>query len=72
MYYVNIPEFKAEMVRKNYNITSLSKKMGVSRPTITRVLKGENPTYLFMCKSIDALNISKERAADIFFTSELT
>ena len=72
MYYVNIPEFKAEMVRKNYNITSLSEKMGVCRATTARVLKGENPTYHFICESIKALDLSKERALEIFFADKLT
>ncbi len=72
MYVVNISEFKAEMARKNYSITSLSQKMGVCRETVSRVLHGENPTYPFMCKSMEVLNISKEKAIDIFFASKLT
>lgn len=72
MYYVDIPEFKAEMVRKNYNITSLSQKMGVCRETVSRVLNGENPTYPFMCKSMEILEMSKEKAVDIFFATKLT
>lgn len=72
MYFVNIPELKAEMGRKDYNITSLSQKMGVCRETVSRVLNGENPTYPFMCKSMEALEMSKEKAIDIFFASKLT
>mgnify|MGYP000579277775 CR=1 FL=1 len=72
MYYVNVLEFKAEMARNNYNITTLSHKMGVCRETVSRVLNGENPTYPFMCKSMEILKLPKEKAADIFFATKLT
>lgn len=72
LYYVNIPEFKAEIARNGYNITSLSKKMGMCRETVSRVLNGENPTYPFMCKSMEVLKLSKEKAISIFFAERLT
>jgi len=72
MYYVNIPELRAEMGRQNLSISALSRKMGVSRETVNNVLKGQNPTYPFICKSIDALGITKSKALDIFFAIKLT
>ena len=72
MYYVDIPELKAQMARKDYNITTFSQKMGVCRETVSRVLSGENPTYPFMCKSMEVLELSKERAMNILFASKLT
>lgn len=72
MYYVDIPELKAQMARKAYNITTFSQKMGVCRETVSRVLNGENPAYPFMCKSMEVLELSKEDAMNIFFASKLT
>lgn len=72
MYYVNIPELRAEMGRQNLNISTLSRKMGVSRETVTNVLKGQNPTYPFICKSIEALGMTKQKAMNIFFATNLT
>lgn len=71
VYNVNISELKAEMGRKGFNITSLSKQMGVCRETVSRVLKGENPTYPFMCKCIKALALSETEAMQIFFSKNL-
>ena len=72
MYCVNIPELRAEMGRQNLSVSALSRKMGVSRETVNNVLKGQNPTYPFICKSIDALGITKGKALDIFFAPKLT
>lgn len=67
MYYVNIPELRAEMARQGYNQSSFAAATGFCRETIGRVLNGENPTYPFMCRCMEVLNLSSERGAQIFF-----
>lgn len=70
-YKVDLPEVKAIMARKGYNIGTLAAEMGVSRDTVSAFLKGKNPTYQIMCKLMDALDIDLTLANAIFFAQDL-
>ena len=71
-YYVNINELKAELARKGYNISSFSDALGASRSTVSAVLNGKKPTYEFMQRTMQILELDTERGMAIFFATKLT
>lgn len=64
-------ELQVEMMIQNVTKTDLASKCDTSYQTIYRLLKGYAPTHTLMCKITTALNLSKERATQIFFADSL-
>lgn len=64
---------KKIMIEKGYDkIVDLSRKSGIDRTTLGRVLKGKSqPTTDVMYKLVDTLEIPPETAGIIFFSPNL-
>ena len=70
---VDVNALKKLMIDNNIEtIQELEEKSGVSRNTLSKILKGEvRPSTSVMEKLIDALNIEPVNAGSIFFVPDL-
>lgn len=72
MYEIDIQLLKSKMAYHNYNISSLADEIGVSRDTISNLLKGENkPSYPVINAIYFTLKLTPEEGAAIFFNNNL-
>ncbi len=56
-----------EMMRNGYNRTDLAGAIGVSRPTMSKLLQGEVDWKLSQCyKVLQVLNMSQEKLSELF------
>lgn len=56
-----------EMMRNGYNRTDLAEAIGVSRPTMSKLLQGEVDWKLNQCyKVLQVLNMSQEKLPELF------
>jgi len=73
MYKVNITELNKEMVGKGYNQTSFAKAIGIGRDTLRGYFKNYSKMpYYIILRIVEILELSRNRAMEIFFTEELT
>lgn len=72
-YKTDVKELKKLMVEKNVDtITELSARTGVGRDTLSKVLSGKiNPSFEVMAKIASSLDMSSEKAGEIFFAKDL-
>lgn len=69
---INSRLLESKMVLHGYNIKEFSKKLGVSRNTISNLLRGKyKPSYPLMLAIIQELKLTPQEAADIFFARNL-
>lgn len=67
MYSIDVQLQKSKMAYQNYNISSLADEIGVSRGTISNLLKGENkPSYPVINAIYFTLKLTPEEGAAIF------
>lgn len=66
--YVNVPKVRGKMAECGYTITSLAKKLGISRNTLSFYLKEpEKIPYNIVAAMAEILCDSPEEAGSIFF-----
>lgn len=68
---VNRPRLRGLIAEKGFNLTSLAKKTGHSRDTLSRILRGKTPSYRIMKDLALALEMNEEQARTIFFDMDL-
>lgn len=68
MVFVDIPKVRGKMAERGFNITSMSKNLGISRETFANYLKepGKIP-YTVLASMADMLCDTQDEAAKIFF-----
>lgn len=65
---MNIAKLKGKMAENNYNIESLSKKIGISSASLSRKLNEKSKfTVAEVNKIFEALNLTPDEAKIIFF-----
>lgn len=65
---LNVNELRIEMAKADIRSDAeLAKRAGVSRITISNLMRGSVPSYETVRKIIDALNLTEQRTFDIFF-----
>ncbi len=72
MVHVDVPKVRGKMAEKGYNITSISKLLGISRMTMSDYLKspGKIP-YSTISKLASILCDDSAEAVNIFFAQDL-
>lgn len=73
MYTVDLPKLRGKMGEKGYNITSLSRKVGVNRNTLSNYFA--NPAtipYGKIAALAETLCDNRQECVDIFFAVELS
>lgn len=69
---IDIPLLKSKMAYHGYNISGLAEEIGVSRDTISNLLKEDNkPSYQVMNAIYYTLELTPEEGGAIFFNSDL-
>lgn len=72
-YKVNIPELKKAMIDRGlFKLKDLAKESGIDRNTLGKVLNGKIiPSARVMYALVATLNLSYEKAGEIFFGPDL-
>ena len=71
-YRVDILKLKSTMILEGFNtIGDFAQALGVTRNTVSAVFNGKNPTYSVMCAMAEKLELTTEKAAEIFFACDL-
>lgn len=67
---VNIPKLRGCMVEKGYNVTTLSRRIGMNKASFYRKLQAEGFSFTIgeMYRIIDALQLDREETACIFLS----
>lgn len=69
---IDVSRVKGKIAENNLNLTVLSKKLGISRNTLSLYLKYPSKIpYKIMAEMAEILCVSKEEAASIFFANNL-
>lgn len=68
MAHIDVPKVRGKMAEKGYNITSMSKKLGISRGTLSSYLDyPEKIPYEIVSRMATVLCANTEEAMSIFF-----
>jgi transcriptional regulator with XRE-family HTH domain len=68
---VNRPKLRGLIAEKGFNMTTLAAKAGVTRDSISNLMRGHAPSYRLMKSLARALDMSPEQAGHIFFNDDL-
>lgn len=69
---IDVPKLRGKMAERGFTITSMAKKLGINRNTLSSYLEApEKIPYVVVSGLADALCDTPEEASAIFFTQDL-
>lgn len=73
MYTIDVWELRGRIAARGYNVTSLSREIGVTRNTLAKYMgHPDMMPYDTMVKIISVLSLDKTQIMPIFFADKLT